>query len=103
MANTRKHDQAIRTAQAKLKGVQARETWALPAREQAAMARHAAVLFGKALKLKDAPRAEKAIETIWANAAQTLQAEISATEAEKARVIAEEAKAKAERKSKGWW
>ncbi|MFE0654455.1 hypothetical protein ACFVZH_38590 [Streptomyces sp. NPDC059534] len=103
MANTRKLDQAIRTAQAKLKAVQSRESWALSARDQAALARHSAVVFGKALKLKDSPRAEKAIDTIWANAAQTLQAEINATETEKARVIGEAAKAKAERKSQGWW
>ncbi|MFD0079003.1 hypothetical protein ACFVIY_42405, partial [Streptomyces sp. NPDC127166] len=62
-----------------------------------------AAVFTKALKLKDSPRAEKAIDTIWANAAQQLQSEISATETEKARVVAEDAKAKAERKSKGWW
>ncbi|MGW8768694.1 hypothetical protein ACWGN5_40215 [Streptomyces sp. NPDC055815] len=103
MANTRKYDQAIRTAEAKLQAVQRRESWALPARDQASLARHSAAVFTKALKLKSSSRAEAAIKAIWENAAQELQAEITAMETEKARVVAEAAKAKAERKSQGWW
>ncbi|MGW9441228.1 hypothetical protein [Streptomyces sp. NPDC055607] len=101
MANTRRFDQAIRTAQSKLQAVQRRETWALPGRDQAALARHNAVVLGKGLKLKEAPRAEAAIETIWTTAAQRLAAEIRENEAAKAAAITEAAKDKASRK--GWW
>ncbi|MEU8764983.1 hypothetical protein [Streptomyces sp. NPDC048659] len=103
MANTRKWDQAIRTAEAKLKGVQARESWALPVRDQGALARHMGAVVVKATKLKSSARAEAAVETIWTTAAQRLQADIRAAEAEKAAALQAEATAKAERKAKGWW
>ncbi|WP_189711673.1 hypothetical protein, partial [Streptomyces anandii] len=77
-----KYDRIIRTAQAKLKGVQARETWALPVRDQAKIAGHVTVVIGKGVRQKSSPRAERGIDQIWSNAEAALRAEIS--EAEKA-------------------
>ncbi|MGW1931121.1 hypothetical protein [Streptomyces sp. NPDC001919] len=101
MASTAKFDQAIRTAQAKLAAVQRREMWALPAREQASLARHQATVLRKALKLTSDARADAAIDTIWTTAAQRLAAEIRENETAKSTAITEAAKAKAARK--GWW
>ncbi|THA28463.1 hypothetical protein [Streptomyces sp. A1547] len=99
----RRLDNLIAVATRKLAGVQRRETWALPAGEQARMAGHVAVIIGKGTRLKSSPRAERGIDTIWNNAEDRLRAEIAAAQTAKAELIHQAAKAKTEKKSSGWW
>ncbi|MFE0719273.1 hypothetical protein ACFW2T_33025 [Streptomyces sp. NPDC058892] len=99
----RRLDNLIATAARKLAGVEARETWALPAGEQARMAGHVAVLVAKATRLKDSPRAKRGIDEIWGNAEARLRAEIGAAQTAKAEILHQEAKAKTAKKASGWW
>ncbi|MGP3691781.1 hypothetical protein ACTVZO_45320 [Streptomyces sp. IBSNAI002] len=106
MTSTRKLDQAIRTAEAKLKGVRAKESWALPAKDQAKLASYVAVIVGKGVRgQQSSPRSERGIDTLWANAEARLVAEIRAAETAKQQIINKDAAAKIARKSesKGWW
>ncbi|MCY0932351.1 hypothetical protein OTB20_40635 [Streptomyces sp. H27-H1] len=106
MTSTRKLDQIIRVAEFKLAGVRRRDVSALPPREQAKFAGNMGKIFAKAVHgQQQAPRAEKALDTIWANAEARLIAEINAAQAAKQQLINKDAKAKIDRKtqSKSRW
>ncbi|MEV6683293.1 hypothetical protein AB0N09_41565 [Streptomyces erythrochromogenes] len=100
----RRLDRVIDAATRKLQGVEKRETWALSGRDQAAMAKHVAVIVAKGVRgQRPAPRAERGIELIWENANAQLRAEIAAAQTAKAEIHHQAAKAKAAKKSGGWW
>ncbi|MFJ3914465.1 hypothetical protein [Streptomyces vinaceus] len=100
----RRLDNLIATAARKLEGVQRRETWALPAGDQARMAGHVGVIVAKGVRGQQrSPRAERGIDQIWANAEDRLRAEIAAAQTAKAELIHQAAKAKTAKKSSGWW
>ncbi|MFE1715680.1 hypothetical protein, partial [Streptomyces sp. NPDC058728] len=91
---------------AKLKGVQARETWALPARDQAKMAGHISVIIAKGVHgQKSSAKSERGVDQIWSNAEAALTAEIGEAQKAKAKEIQEAAAAKVAARAdrKGWW
>ncbi|MER7050381.1 hypothetical protein ABT391_36750 [Streptomyces jumonjinensis] len=103
MGNTRKLDQIIKTAAAKLTAVQARESWALAPKEQAKLAAFGTVAFAKATRLKASPMAERGMDAIWEKAENELRSEIAAAQTAKAEILHQAAAAKVAKKSSGWW
>lgn len=101
--DTRRLDRAIQQAQRKLEAVQNREMWPLDGRERRAVLAGLAGGGYRVVRGKSTARAERKLETAW-NAAETrLIAETAALQAERQRVVNEAAKAKAAKKSSGWW
>ncbi|MFF8697346.1 hypothetical protein ACF08W_34620 [Streptomyces sp. NPDC015144] len=103
MANTRKLDREIAAAKNKLGRIRAQESAALPAGEQAKLAGLTGVAFAKALRLKSAPMAERAADRIWKSAEEDAAADVRVLEAERQRLVDEEAAARREKKTSGWW
>jgi hypothetical protein len=102
-ANTKHFDRMIETAARKLQGVRDRELWALTAGEQARVAGHIGAAVVKATRKRSFGASERGVERIWENAAARYQAEITAAEKAKVAAISEAARAKAAKKSSGWW
>ncbi|MGW6605464.1 hypothetical protein [Streptomyces sp. NPDC055036] len=103
MGNTRKLDQIIKTAAAKLTAVQSRESWALGPGDQAKLVAYGTVALAKATRLKAAPTAERGMDAIWEKAETELRAEIAAAQTAKAEILHQAAAAKVAKKSSGWW
>ncbi|MGR3939424.1 hypothetical protein [Streptomyces sp. BRA346] len=100
MANTRRLNRTITTAQAKLEAVQRRETWPLTAGEQARLAAHGAVILAKGTRLKTSRFAEDGIKVIWAGAESRFAAEVRAAKEQLAAEVAEAAAAKVAKKGR---
>ncbi|WP_329449425.1 hypothetical protein OG906_43510 (plasmid) [Streptomyces sp. NBC_01426] len=100
----RRLDRLIDTATRKLAGVEGRESWALSGRDQATLGRHvASIVYNGVRGQRPTPKADRGIELIWQNANAQLRAEIAAAQTAKAELLHQAAKAKAEKKSSGWW
>lgn len=80
--SARRLDRQIRTAQARLEGIDRRETWALTPGEQARLVGNGAAVIARSSR-----RAQQAMAEIWEGAERRLVTEI--TEATKAREAAE--------------
>ncbi|MEU1224707.1 hypothetical protein [Streptomyces microflavus] len=103
MANTRRIDREIRNAKDKQTRLQAQDSTALSAADQAKLAGLGVVAFAKATRLKAAPGAERAADRIWSRAQEDAAADVSVLEAERAQAVAAEAAARREKKTGGWF
>ncbi|MBT2415742.1 hypothetical protein J7I94_35320 [Streptomyces sp. ISL-12] len=102
-ADTRRLDRAIEQTTKKLEAVRRGEWWPLNGQERRAMARALAGGAYRAGRGRSTDRAEQRIDTTGTTAETRLTAELSALHAERQRLITEAARAKAARKSSGWW
>ncbi|UDM01258.1 hypothetical protein [Streptomyces longhuiensis] len=101
--DTRRLDRAIQQTNRKLEAVQNREMWPLDGRERRAVAAGIAGGSYRVVRHKSTDRAERKVETAWSAAETRLIAEIAALTSERQRIVHETAKAKAAKKSSGWW
>ncbi|OEJ26116.1 hypothetical protein AS594_17995 [Streptomyces agglomeratus] len=101
--DTRRLDRAIAQASRKLAAVQNRELWPLDGRERRAVLAGLAGGSYKVVRGESPARADRKLETAWASAEIRLVAEIAALTTERQRVVNEAARAKAAKKSSGWW
>jgi len=101
--DTRRLDREIQHTTRKLTAVQNRELWPLSGPERRAIL--AAVAGGgiKAVRGKSTSRAERSIDTAWSAAETRLNAEITALQGERTRLVTEAAQAKAAKKSARRW
>ncbi|MFJ2177029.1 hypothetical protein ACIOHE_29560 [Streptomyces sp. NPDC087851] len=95
MANTdiRRLDREIRQTEKKLEALRRGETWPLNSRERRAIARATA----------GGGRAEERTDSTVSVADTRLTSELIALHGERQRLITETSRAKAEKKSSGWW
>lgn len=103
MANTRKIDREIRNAKAKRDRLQAQDSTALSAADQAKLAGLGVVAFARATRLRSAPGAERAADRIWTRAQEDAAADVSVLEAERAQAVNDEAAARRAKKAGGWF
>jgi hypothetical protein len=101
--DTRRLDREIQQANRKLEAVKNREMWPLDSRERRAVLGAAAGGSYRIARSGSPGRAENQIETAWQSAETRLIAEITALHIERQRIVTEAAKAKAAKKSTGWW
>ncbi|MFE1291666.1 hypothetical protein [Streptomyces sp. NPDC058751] len=101
--DTRRLDRAIRETNRMLEAVRRGELWPLTGSERRQML--AAVAGGsyRVLRGKSTGHADNRIETVSTSAETRLIAEITALQIERQRVVTEAARAKAAKKSSGWW
>lgn len=99
----RRIDREIRATTKKLEAVRRGELWPLNSRERRAMLRAVAGGAYRVTRGRSTGRAEQQIETTGSAAEVRLTAELSALHAERQRLITETARAKAAKKSSGWW
>ncbi|MEV5168302.1 hypothetical protein AB0K66_27265 [Streptomyces werraensis] len=102
-ADIRRLDRAIQTTEKKLEAVRRGEWWPLTGSERRAMARALAVGGYKVARGRSAGREERRMDTTGNSAEMRLNAELTALHAERQRLMTEAARAKAAKKSKGWW
>ncbi|MEU9224841.1 hypothetical protein AB0D40_10795 [Streptomyces massasporeus] len=101
--DTRRLDREIQGTTRKLEAVQQRELWPLNGSERRAILAAMAGGSYRVVRGRSTDRAERRLETAW-NAAQTrLISELTALQTERQRIVNEHAKAKAAKKSSGWW
>ncbi|MGV9557645.1 hypothetical protein [Streptomyces sp. NPDC003522] len=99
----RRLDREIEKTTKKLEAVRRGEWWPLNGSERRAMAR---ALAGGAYQItrgRSAGRAEQRMDTTGTAAEMRLNAELTALHGERQRLITEAARAKAAKKSSGWW
>ncbi|WP_055702885.1 hypothetical protein [Streptomyces silaceus] len=101
--DTRRLDRAIQQANRKLAAVQNREMWPLDGRERRALLSAMASGSASVVRHKSTSRADTRADTAWSAAETRLIAEIAALQAERQRIVTENAQAKAAKKSSGWW
>ncbi|MGW0763798.1 hypothetical protein ACWD1Y_46375 [Streptomyces sp. NPDC002814] len=102
-ADIRRLDREIERTQRKLEAVQRGEWWPLNGSERRAMARALAGGSYRAARGRSTGRAEQRMETTSSAAETRLTAELTALHGERQRLITEAARAKAKRKSSGWF
>jgi hypothetical protein len=101
--DTRKLDREIKATERKLEAVRERELWPLTGPERRAILRGAVGGSYRIARHRSTGRAESRIDTAWQSAETRLLAELTALRIERARIVREAAKAKAVKKSSGWW
>ncbi|NEB95469.1 hypothetical protein [Streptomyces bauhiniae] len=101
--DTRRLDREIRTAIRKLEAVRERELWPLDGRERRAVLGAAVSGSYRVTRGRSTSRAEQRLDTAWQSAEARLIAEIAAMQLERAQIVREAAKAKAVKKSTGWF
>ncbi|MGB8939263.1 MAG: hypothetical protein WCD21_03335 [Streptomyces sp.] len=101
--DTRRIDREIRATTRKLEAAQGRQMWPLTGRERRAILAACASGSVKVARGKSGSRSQENADTAWNAATTRLTAEITALQAERQRVVNEDAKAKAAKKSSGWW
>jgi hypothetical protein len=101
--DTRRLDREIRKTMKKLEAVKRGEWWPLNSQERRAMLRSLAGGSYRAVRGKSTARAEQQMDTTASAAEARLNAELMALHAERQRLITEHARAKAAKKSSGWW
>ncbi|MEU6611206.1 hypothetical protein ABZ922_40315 [Streptomyces shenzhenensis] len=101
--DTRRLDKAIRETTRKLEAVRNREMWPLDGRERRTVIAAAASGTYRITRGRSTGSAEQRIDAAWSAAETRLTAEITALQMERARIVTENAKAKAAKKSSGWW
>ncbi|MFF9275015.1 hypothetical protein [Streptomyces griseosporeus] len=102
-ADIRRLDRAIQATQKKLEAVRRGEWWPLTGSERRAIARALAVGGYKVARGRSAARQERRMDVTGNAAEMRLSAELTALHAERQRLITEAARAKAARKSSGWF
>ncbi|MFF1740649.1 hypothetical protein [Streptomyces mirabilis] len=102
-SDIRRLDREIQQTAAKLEAVKRGEWWPLNGSEKRAMARAMAGGAYRVTRGKSPARAERQMDTTGSAAEARLDAELTALHAEKQRVLTEAARAKAAKKSSGWW
>ncbi|MFF8634959.1 hypothetical protein ACF052_12320 [Streptomyces pilosus] len=102
-ADLRRIDREIRATTKKLEAVQRGELWPLNGRERRALLRAAAGGAYRVARGRSTGRAETQMESTSSAAETRLNAELSALYAERLRLINDAARAKAAKKSSGWW
>ncbi|MEV7344787.1 hypothetical protein [Streptomyces sp. NPDC093544] len=102
-ADTRRLDRAIRETNRKLEAVRQGETWPLTGSERRAMLAALAGGSYRTLRGKSTTRADNRIDSLTTSAETRLIAELTALQVERQRLVTEAARAKAAKKSSGWW
>ncbi|MBY8866266.1 hypothetical protein [Streptomyces sennicomposti] len=102
-ADIRRLEREIQSVTKKLEAVRRGEWWPLNGSERRAMARALAGGAYRAGRGRSTDRAEQRIDTLGSAAETRLTAELSALHAERQRLITEAARAKAAKKSSGWF
>ena len=99
----RRLDREIQKAQNKVEAVQRGEWWPLTARERLAMTRALAGGARSVHRGDSTKGAESRMESIDSSITSRLTAELTALHNEKQRILTEDARAKAAKKSSGWF
>ncbi|MGW1543709.1 hypothetical protein ACWCPM_26300 [Streptomyces sp. NPDC002309] len=102
-SDIRRLDREIQATAKKLEAVRRGEWWPLNGSERRAMARALAGGSYRAAKGRSTGRAEQQMDTTATAAEMRLSAELTALHGERQRLITEAARAKAAKKSSGWW
>ncbi|WP_427167224.1 hypothetical protein ACQF4J_30265 [Streptomyces sp. C1-1] len=102
-ADIRRLDREIEKTRKKLEAVRRGEWWPLNGSERRAMARALASGAYQVTRGHSAGRAEERMDTTGNAAEMRLNAELTALHGERQRLITEAARAKAARKSSGWF
>ncbi len=102
-SDIRRLDREIQATTKKLEAVRRGEWWPLNGSERRAMARALARGGYQVVRGRSAGRAEAQMDTTGSAAEMRLNAELTALHAERQRLITEAARAKAKKKSIGWF
>ncbi|MFE2050250.1 hypothetical protein ACFXAS_17285 [Streptomyces sp. NPDC059459] len=102
-SDIRRLDREIRATTKKLEAVRRGEWWPLNGSERRAMARALAGGAYRVARGRRAGRAEQQMDTTGSAAEMRLNAELTALHGERQRLITEAARAKAAKKSSGWF
>jgi hypothetical protein len=102
-ADIRRLDREIQATTKKLEAVRRGEWWPLNGSERRAMARALAGGAYKVARGRSASRAEERMDATGNAAEMRLTAELTALHGERQRLITEAARAKAAKKSSGWF
>ncbi|MEV7190750.1 hypothetical protein AB0N81_02940 [Streptomyces sp. NPDC093510] len=102
-ADIRRLDREIQQTTRKLAAVQNRELWPLDGRERRAILAAATRGSVAVVRHKSTTRADNKVETAWTSAETRLNAELTALQTERQRIVNENAQGKAAKKSSGWW
>ncbi|MCX4590872.1 hypothetical protein OG819_14230 [Streptomyces sp. NBC_01549] len=101
--DTRRLDREIQRTTKKLEAVRRGEWWPLTGRERLAMTRAMAGGARSVHRGRSTTGAEDRMDSIGSAVEMRLNAELTALHGEKQRLITEAARAKAAKKSSGWW
>ncbi|MFD9000727.1 hypothetical protein ACFV0T_07065 [Streptomyces sp. NPDC059582] len=101
--DTRRLDRAIRETTRKLEAVRQGEMWPLTGPERRAALRALAGGSYRVMRGKSTTRADNRLESVSTSAETRLVAELTALQIERQRIVTETARAKAAKKSTGWW
>ncbi|MFD7485527.1 hypothetical protein [Streptomyces mirabilis] len=101
--DTRRLDREIRQTMKKLEAVRRGEWWPLNGSERRAMARSLAGGAYRAARGRSTNRAEEQMDSTGSAVEMRLNAELTALHGERQRLITEAARAKAAKKSSGWF
>ncbi|MFI1160559.1 hypothetical protein [Streptomyces sioyaensis] len=96
-------DREIQATTKKLEAVRRGESWPMNGSERRAMARALASGSYRAARGRSTGRAEEQIDSTGSAAEMRLNAELTALYGERQRLITEAARAKAQKKSSGWF
>ncbi|MGW3007489.1 hypothetical protein ACWC9R_01420 [Streptomyces sp. NPDC001219] len=102
-SDLRRLDREIQATTKKLEAVRRGESWPMNGSERRAMARALAGGSYRAARGRSTGRAEEQIHSLASAAEMRLTAELTALHAERQRLTTEAARAKAAKKSSGWW
>ncbi|MGA5559972.1 hypothetical protein ACPCUV_02115 [Streptomyces platensis] len=102
-SDLRRLDREIQATTKKLEAVQRGESWPMNGRERRAMARALASGSYRAARGRSTGRAEEQIDSTGSAAEMRLNAELTALHGERQRLVTEAARAKAQKKSSGWF
>ncbi|MCX4524071.1 hypothetical protein OHA69_41510 [Streptomyces anulatus] len=103
MANTRRIDREIATAENRLEGIRNQQQSSLRAGDQAKMAGLVGVGIAKAVRGRTAPAAERAAGRIWDRAEQEAAADLRVLQSERQQQLTDQAAARREKKKGGWF
>ncbi|WP_405518961.1 hypothetical protein [Streptomyces canus] len=101
--DTRRLDKEIRLTERKLEAVRNGEMWPLTSQERRQVLRGLVGGSYRVARGKSAARAEQQMDNVSTSAETRLIAELTAFQIERQRIVTEAAKAKAVKKSSGWW
>ncbi|MDX3133653.1 hypothetical protein PV367_28625 [Streptomyces europaeiscabiei] len=102
-SDIRRLDREIQRTTKKLEAVRRGEWWPLTSRERLSMTRAMAGGARSVRKGRSTTGAEDRMDSIGSAAEMRLNAELTALHGERQRLITEAARAKAAKKSTGWW
>ncbi|MFJ8675500.1 hypothetical protein [Streptomyces sp. NPDC093589] len=102
-SDIRRLDREIQATAKKLEAVRRGESWPMNGSERRAMARALAGGSYRAARGRSTGRAEEQIDSLGSAAEMRLTAELTALHSERQRLLTEAARAKAQKKSSGWF